>query len=191
MPDLPDASETRASPSSTVTELVIPRLNFGERLLHLRLDNDLSMEEVAKQTKLTPGTIANLESGDFARILETVSPHYCKCHIERLCLCYDQPADEIIEAFELEYSAFVQTHPASAIQDGGFELTQTSVAPRRLSAILIGFITVLMLVLVLSGWGYQRYQQSQRKKRPSADLNLPSLLESPRLPMDALPIPAN
>ncbi len=188
MPVPPYTSDSGASPSSTVTELVIPFMNFGERLRHLRLDNDLSIEEVANQTMLSQSTIAYLESGDFSKI--TASPHYCKSHIERLCLCYDHPADEIIEAFELEYTAYAQNHSTPS-QDGDFELTQTSVAPRRLSAILIGFITVLMLVLVLSGWGYQRYKQHRDAKRPATDLNLPSLLESPRLPMDALPIPVN
>ena len=185
----PDPSESKASPSSTVAELVVPRLHFGERLLHLRLDNDLSAEEAARQTKMTPGTIIDLESGDFSRI--HTNPYYCKSLIERLCLCYDHPSEDIIEAFDLEYNAYAATHAVHFDPDSSFELNETSGAPRRLSAILIGVITVLMLVLVLGGWAYQRWQQRKRIVRPAADLNLPALLEAPRLPLDALPIPTN
>ena len=108
-----------------------------------------------------------------------------------VCLCLSA----FCSSAEMAYSSCNVVRLENMRDDGskraGIAVKITEKFDDALSAILIGFITVLMLVLVLSGWGYQRYQQHQRKKRPSIDLDLPSLLESPRLPMDALPIPAN
>ncbi len=172
-----------------VAHLVVPRLHFGQRLLTLRIDHNLDLNQASLLSNIPADTINRLESGDLEKI--NLHPHYCKCLIERLCLqAYDAPATEILEAYELDLRAYQMAHGLEEDTDArtpwGNEEKKSS--RYRASALFIGFVIFLILGTVVVGWLNKRYQQ-QQVANDSVNHNLTELLQPPRLPLEALPIP--
>lgn len=174
-------------PNETFARLVVPRMNFGQTLMHLRLDQELTIAQVSENTHISIDTIQNIESGDLEQI--GLHPYYCRSLIERLCMAYDSPTDEVMNAYELDradYFAKFGKYPE--IGNTADDLDEASRAPRRISALLIALLMVLLLLLIVGGWGYKRYQQHQQSTVVK-DYELPSLIEMTRPPLETLPIP--
>ena len=170
--------------------LEIPRLNFGQRLKQARLEKELSLAETARRTKISQTAIMDLESGDFNVI--TLAPHYCRCIIEKLCIAYDCQHNEIQDAFDLDLHDFNVANNRENVVEFPFSVEEELNSPRplRLSALLITVLVFFLLLLVLCGWIYHRYQRSTTMEA-GIKYDLPSLIELPSLPDTPLPLPTN
>lgn len=178
--------------SQAGVSLVVHHANFGELLQKKRLEADLSVADAAAAANATKTTLQAMETGNFSAI--DLNPMYCLSLIERLCLAYRLTPEEtetIKETFELDLRDYqIQSGLDPDNPNPTRHLTEEHATPshRRPSAILISLLIVLLVALILGGYLYKGYQKF-RLKQEQTDYNLPALLEPPRLPLDALPIP--
>lgn len=176
-----------------VTSLVMPQdNNFGVQLQRARLDADLSIAEAAAKAHCSGTTIQRLEICDFTCIDD--SPFFFRKLIERLGHAYELNEEEI-DAIKMSFDADFQNYLTVSGRNVGQPSTSITVddelpshSRQRTSAFLITMLIVLLGVLILGGYSYKQYQRS-RLKHAAQDYDLPSLIETPRLPMDVMPIP--
>ncbi|GEM_PF-5951506 len=177
---------------SPAVPLTMPEKNFGELLRMYRLDYaELSLSEVHERTKLSIGTLQNLENGDFARIDR--SPHYIEENIKVLCTLYELDAEEtskVLQAFDAEWQNYANARGYASQPDNLAKAIEDA-APKShqsISAILISILSIFLVALIIGGYFYRTYQQS-RLKGIDTDFDLPSVIEPQRLPLDVIPVP--
>jgi cytoskeletal protein RodZ len=184
-----DFQDKASFPATSTVRLDIPRPSFGKMLLDARISRGFSLNDASERTKIPRSTIIALESGDFSGI--TISPFYCKCYVEKLCIEYDCQSDPIIETFEQDYSEYRTRNGLGGDTSSPFALEDAVVGkPRlRVSAMLITTLIVLILLLAFCGWAYHRYQRNVTIEE-GVKYDLPSLVEPPALPDSPLKLPS-
>jgi len=177
----------------------------GMQLLQHRANAHVTVEEIAKRTRVSRDFIVNLEEGNYDKL---PADPFCLREIERLCFEYDIDSEPLKELFEQESRAagretgsLLATSPNRGDNPAG----RNVLAPMGLAAeeesahslyslpgLLIGILVVAILVLVASAFFYQ---QSQRGK-PTTPTNQPKIdvtqhIKPRRPPLDLLQIPSN
>lgn len=177
----------------------------GMQLLQHRANAHVTVEEIARRTRVSRDFIVNLEEGNYAKL---PADQFCLWEIERLCFEYDIDPEPIKELFEQESRAAgretgsLLATPASRADSaaGRNVLAPMGLATEEDSAhslyslpgLLIGILVVAILVLVASAFFYQ---QSQRNK-PTTTHTQPQMdvaqhIKPRRPPLDLLQIPTN
>jgi len=173
------------------------------QLLQHRANAHVTVEEIARRTRVSRDFIVNLEEGNYAKL---PADQFCLWEIERLCFEYDIDPEPIKELFEQESRAAgretgsLLATPASRADSaaGRNVLAPMGLATEEDSAhslyslpgLLIGILVVAILVLVASAFFYQ---QSQRNK-PTTTHTQPQMdvaqhIKPRRPPPDLLQIP--
>ncbi len=169
--------------------LTAPPPSFGALLLRYRLNADLTLNKAAEQAKITVPRLQSLEAADFAAI--DLHPHYCLPILERLCVVYGrspEETDRLLDVFQKNLETYEAETGVQLNRELSHCLEENAPAPvARPSAILISFLILLLLLLVLGGCLYRKFQQATLPE--SRDYDLPALLPEPTLPLDTLPLP--
>ncbi len=187
MENLPPAIPPPNAPAGL--SLDAPPPNFGDLLLRFRLSADLSLNQAAEQAKITVSRLQSLEAADFAHI--DLHPHYCLPILERLCVVYHrspEETDRLREVFQENLNTYEAETGVQLNRELAHCLEENAPAPMaRPSAIFISALIVVLLLLVLGGCLYRKFQQTTLPD--SRDYDLPALLPEPTLPLDTLPLP--
>lgn len=179
-------------PFPNVPNLAMPKADFAVRIQRARLEANLSVADAAAKAHCSGTAIRQIENRDFSCIDD--NPFHFLNLIERLGHTYELTDDEILlikEDFKTELQSYLassgkssetSTQPTYLDNDSHLHSRQ------KTSALLITTLIVLLALLVAGGYSYKRYQRA-RLQHAAQDYDLPSLLETPRLPMDVMPIP--
>ncbi len=180
-------SDATASADSCDSAVVLTPdvANFGVLLENMRLKHNFSRRDVSVKCRITPGLLEVLEAGDVSQI--DLNRLMVGSIIEQLCNIYDELPDDVLEQFNRAYEEYHRNDDADA-EKFNYRDAEINRSGRRVSATIIGVITILLLLALLAGWCYTTYQHN-RQKEASANYDLPSLLPPPSLPMDVLKIP--
>ena len=169
---------------------VIPNQNFGEMLQAIRLEHRFTIRQLSEKVHMTESTIRDLESGEISRLNSNSNYHYCRSQIERICQVYGEgiSPEPILEAFELELQKYAPQVPDNEplLSDTVFPEEGT----RRFSSFLISLVLILLLLLIVGGWAYKRYEIG-RQEKAAIDYDLPSLIPPHQLPLTPLDIPTH
>ncbi|MGN0866973.1 MAG: helix-turn-helix domain-containing protein [Oligosphaeraceae bacterium] len=169
--------------------MTTPPLNFGELLQRYRLNAELTLNKAAEQAKISVLRLQSLETANFAAI--DLHPHYCLPILERLCVVYGRTPDEtsrLLEIFQENLETYEAETGVQLNRELAHCLEENAPAPvARPSAILISSLIILLVLLVLGGCLYRKFQQTTLPE--SRDYDLPALLPEPTLPLDTLPLP--
>ncbi|MGI5923784.1 MAG: hypothetical protein GX945_02840 [Lentisphaerae bacterium] len=172
----------------------------GMQLLLHRANARVSVEEIARRTRVSRDFIVNLEEGNYDKL---PSDQFCLWEIERLCFEYDVDPVPLKELFEQESRAAGRETGSLAGADSAAgrnvlspiglpDEEKSSHSIYSLPGLLIGILVVAILVLVASAFFYQ---QSQRHKPATAPtqpkMDVVQHIKPRRPPLDLLQIPAN
>jgi len=134
----------------------------GARLKLAREARHISIEEVAKQLRLTPQRVGYIEADDYGAMGASA---FAKGYLRGYARFLGMSEDEILQTFdELGLESAIQSKKPELIH----EKITPSVNPR--SARRIGYLLVLGAIVLLAYWGYTHVEMN---KNAMVDKSLP------------------
>lgn len=196
--DWADASQDSSKPIQVIE---VPKQSFGEHFRSARAEAGLSVEEMAAAGKVREEVILHLEDGTYTQL--SIDVFYLTTSVERLCLQLGDEGNAVLEHFqdELEERGFesrLPNNPNLPIPINSSDFNDNSLDPlnradvSKLPTVITIVIFVLLAVLILAAVSYQKYNaRISAQQADQTDFDLPQLISTRHLPLEALPVPSN